>query len=286
MAEKEMPMAETVVDELIEIRGLRFHYRDRSPKKAGAPVLVLLHGFTGHARSWDAFAAAMTDRYHVLALDQRGHGETAWASADGYGTGEMTEDLVAFVKALGLRDFTLLGLSMGGMVAMDYAGRRPREMKRLVIVDIGPEIVASGSERIRTGVRQSDIFDSREAAFAQARAANPRPPLEHHRYRNDYAMMRTEDGKWTWRYDRALRQPTTLRPRDPDAAWKSCANITVPTQIIRGELSDILSPETTKRMLETIKNSQLDTVKGSGHSVPLDAPDGFLAAARKFLTGD
>jgi pimeloyl-ACP methyl ester carboxylesterase len=279
-------MAESVVDELIELRGLRFHYRDWASRKSGAPVLVLLHGYTGHARSWDSFATAMTDRYRVLALDQRGHGETAWASADGYGTGEMTEDLTAFVNALGLKNFTLLGLSMGGMVAMDYAGRKPPELKRLVIVDIGPEIVASGSERIRTGVRQTDIFDSREAAFAQARAANPRPPIEHHRQRNDYALMRTEDGKWTWRYDRALRSPNTLRPRDPDTAWTSCANIAVPTQIIRGELSDILSPETTKRMLETIKDSQLDIVKDSGHSVPLDAPDGFLAAARKFLNGD
>jgi predicted alpha/beta-fold hydrolase len=71
-----------VTDELIEMRGLRFHYRDWRPKRAGAPTLVLLHGFTGHARSWDAFADAMTDRYRVLALDQRGHGETAWAPPD------------------------------------------------------------------------------------------------------------------------------------------------------------------------------------------------------------
>jgi esterase len=278
-------MAELVIDELIELRGLRFHYRDWPSKKPGAPDLVLLHGYTGHARSWDAFASAMTDRYRVLALDQRGHGETAWAPADKYGTGDMSEDLSAFVKALGLKNFTLLGLSMGGMVAMDYAGKGPAELKRLVIVDIGPEIVSSGAERIRTGVRQSDVFDSREEAFAQARAANPRPPIEHHRQRNNFAMMRTEDGKWTWRYDRALRSPTTLRTRDPDAAWTSCANIAVPTQIIRGDLSDILSPETAKKMLEVIKDSRLDLVKDSGHSVPLDAPDGFLAAVRKFLEG-
>src|SRR5437868_649595 len=82
-----------VTDELIELRGLRFHYRDWRPKRAGAPTLVLLHGFTGHARSWDGFADAMTDRYRVLALDQRGHGETAWAPADRYGRTEMVDDL-------------------------------------------------------------------------------------------------------------------------------------------------------------------------------------------------
>jgi pimeloyl-ACP methyl ester carboxylesterase len=267
------------------MRGLRFHYRDWPSQKPGAPDLVLLHGYTGHARSWDAFAAGMTDRYRVLALDQRGHGETDWAPADAYGTGDMADDLAAFVKALGLKHFTLLGLSMGGMVAMEYAGRRPPELAAVVIVDIGPEIVTSGAERIRTGVRQADVFASRDEAFAQARAGNSRPPEAHHRHRVDNSLMRTEDGKWTWRFDRALRSPTTLRPRNPDQAWTSCANIAVPTQLIRGELSDILAVEVAERMTKTIPNIRFDTVKDSGHSVSLDAPDGFLAAARAFLKG-
>jgi pimeloyl-ACP methyl ester carboxylesterase len=280
-----MPTTSPVVDELIELRGLRFHYRDWPSQRAGAPDLVLLHGFTGHARSWDSFAAAMTDRYRVLALDQRGHGETSWAPADAYATSDMADDLVAFVKAMGLKRFTLLGLSMGGMVTMEYAGRRPKELAAVVIVDIGPELVASGTERIRTGVRAEDIFDSRDAAFAAARKANPRPPEAHHRQRIDANLMRTEDGKWTWRYDRALRLPTTLRPRNPEAAWRSCAAIEVPTQLIRGDQSDILSPEIASRMIETIKGARFDLVKDSGHPIPLDQPDAFLKAAREFLTG-
>src|SRR5438445_8269109 len=112
-------MRDAVTDELIEMRGLRFHYRDWPSKSDGAPELVLLHGFTGHARSWDSFAEAMTDRYHVLALDQRGHGESGWAPADRYATADMADDLEAFVRALGLNAFVLLGLSMGGMVAME-----------------------------------------------------------------------------------------------------------------------------------------------------------------------
>src|ERR1700753_716006 len=223
-----------VIDELIELRGLRFHYRDWPSKRAGAPDLVLLHGFTGHARSWDAFAEAMTDRYRVLAFDQRGHGETAWAAADQYGTGEMADDLTAFVAALGLNHFTLLGLSMGGMVTIEYAGRRPKELAACVIVDIGPEIVTSGLQRIQTGVRASDVFASRDEAFTAARAAkplpparaaNPVPPEAHHRHRSDHSLMRTEDGRWTYRYDRALRAPGNLRTRDPEAGWKACEDI-------------------------------------------------------------
>ncbi len=275
----------TVTDELIELRGMRFHFRDWAPAKAGAPDLVLLHGFTGHARSWDAFAEAMSDRYRVLALDQRGHGESAWASADKYGADEMVEDLAAFVRALRLQRFTLLGLSMGGNVAIRYGGRLPSELAALVIVDIAPEIVPAGASRIQTGVRAKDVFESRDEAFAAARAASSVPPEAHHRHRIDHNLMLTEDGAWTWRYDRALRAPGAVRARDPEAGWRAVANIGVPTLLIRGENSDILSPELAGRMLDANPRIAMTTVVGSGHSVPLDSPDGFLAACRPFLTG-
>ncbi|MGE0422797.1 MAG: alpha/beta fold hydrolase [Reyranellaceae bacterium] len=278
-------IGDTVRDELIEMRGLRFHFRDWPSTRAGARDLVLLHGYTSHARSWDAFAAAMTDRYRVLALDQRGHGESAWAPADRYGIDDMADDLEAFVRALDLRAFTLLGLSMGGMVAMEYAGRRPQALAACVIVDIGPEIVESGSQRIQSGVRAGDVFASRDEAFAIARAANSLPPEAHHRHRSDNSLMRTEDGRWTYRYDRALRTPSNLRRRDAGTGWRSCANIQVPTQIIRGGLSDILSPEIAERMVRTVPDARLAVVANAGHGVPLDAPEEFLAATREFLKG-
>ena len=88
---------ENVRDELVEMRGLRFYYRDWAGPKPDAQTLVLLHGYTGHARSWDAFAAAMSKRYRVLALDQRGHGQTEWAPPTAYDTSEMVADMDAFV---------------------------------------------------------------------------------------------------------------------------------------------------------------------------------------------
>jgi hypothetical protein len=88
--------------------------------------------------------------------------------------------------------------------------------------------------------------------------------------------MRTEDGQWTWRYDRALRGPSALPARDTEAGWRACANISVPAQLIRGEFSDILSPAIAKRMMATIPDLRFDEVKDSGHPVPLDAPLGPL----------
>lgn len=273
-----------VVDELVELRGLRFHYRDWPSTGPGARDLVLLHGLSGHARSWDHFAAHMTDRYRVIALDQRGHGESGWASADAYAIGDMADDLAAFVAALGLKDFTLLGLSMGGMVTIDYAGRRPAELSAAVIVDIGPEIVASGVQRIQTGMRAKDVFASKDEAFAAARAANSAPPEGHHRQRSDANLMRTEDGRWTFRFDRAFRSGA-LRPRDVEAAWRSCARIAVPTLVMRGADSDILAPEVAERMVQVIPAAQRVEVPAAGHAIPLDNPEGFLAAARGWLKG-
>ncbi|MBV8136551.1 MAG: alpha/beta hydrolase [Deltaproteobacteria bacterium] len=274
-----------VADELIEMRGMRFHFRDWPSKRSDAPSLVLLHGFSGHARSWDNFAEAMTDRYRVLALDQRGHGGTGWAAADQYGVDNMADDLKSFVRALRLQGFTLLGLSMGGLVAIEYASHRPELLAACVVVDIGPEIAPSGLVRIQTAVQVADVFASREDAFSVARADNSRPPEVLHRQRSDAGLMRTEDGRWTYRYDRALRSPRNLRLRDPETAWRSCANIDVPTQIVRGELSDILSPQIAERMVRTIPDARLAIVADAGHGVPFDAPEGFLAAVRQFLKG-
>ena len=101
------------IDQSALLGGLRFHYREWP--NPGAQPLIVLHGVTGHARSWDSFAAAMQPSYHVYALDQRGHGLSDWA--DDYSAEAMSGDIDRFVRALGLDRFGLLGLSMGGRTA-------------------------------------------------------------------------------------------------------------------------------------------------------------------------
>lgn len=273
-----------VRDELIEMRGLRFFYRDWACKRPDAPVLVLLHGYTGHARSWDAFAQAMSSRYRVLALDQRGHGETQWAPPDAYDTSEMVTDLEHFVNALDLREFALVGLSMGGLVSIGYAGKRPGRLAKLVIVDIAPELDMEGLKRIQAGVVRSDAFMSVDEAYARARADNPIPPDDQLRHRIEYSLMRREDGRFTYRYDRALRDPKNPRTGIPaEEGWRLVANIDVPTLLVRGELSDILSKPVAARMAKAIPDCRLVEVAGSGHPVPLDKPAAFLDAVSTFL---
>ncbi len=277
-----MAISASVQDRTITLNGLRFHYRDWGNE--GAQPLVLLHGLSSHAHSWDKFAAAMQQDFQILALDQRGHGETAWA--DDYYADRMVEDLDAFISALGLERIALLGLSMGGRNAYMYTALHPGVVERLVIVDIGPEVPTAGRQRIQTTMQSQDVFDDPEEAFRAARAANHRPTDEDLRHRVSHGLKQRDDGRWTFRYDPALRSPDRpIRRPDPETLWPLLPKIACPTLLIRGADSDVLSPETAARMAREIPNCTLVTVPDSGHSVPLDNPAGFLAAARPFLIG-
>jgi esterase len=268
-------------DATVTLNGLRFHYCDWGNESA--PPLVLLHGFTGHARTWDTFARSMRSRFRVLAPDQRGHGESEWATD--YRAESMTEDLDAFAIELGLGRFNLLGLSMGGRHAYLYAAAHPEVVERLVIVDIGPEMIAAGADRIRQRATARDVWDDPEDAIRDARADNPRPPDDELRHRVLHAIIQRSDGKWTLRYDASLRDPSTPLPRpDPAMVWPQLSKISCPTLIVRGAESDVLSRETAERMATEIPDCRLVEVERSGHTVPLDNPEGFLTAVDKFLS--
>lgn len=271
-------MPQPALDQSAMLGGLRFHYCEWP--RPGAQALVLLHGFTGHARSWDSFACAMQEKYHVYALDQRGHGDSAWT--DDYSADAMVDDVQRWVKALGLERFALLGLSMGGRNAYQFAATHPEEVERLVIVDIGPEIAAAGSDRIVSGVQANDVFASPEAAVAAGRAGNPRADEAELQHRTRNNLMLQGDGTWTFRYDKALRTNRLPRP-DAGDAWAMLPKIKAPTLLIRGEISDVLAPEVAERMLKEIPDCKFVTVPGAGHSIPLESPKGFLEAARSFL---
>jgi esterase len=269
-------------DGTLEVNGLTLHYLDWG--NAGAPPMLLLHGFTSHAHSWDSFAAALQDRFHIVALDQRGHGESDWAPE--YTMGSAIGDVQGVVDALGLHTMVLIGLSMGGSRAIHYAAAHPDEVERLVIVDIGPEVPTGGSARIAAGAQARDEFDSEDEAFQQLRAGNPRADEQQMRVRLRYNLKQLPSGKLTWRWDKTLRDPTRPRPRpQPEEGWAAVHAISCPTLLVRGAESDILAAETAERMQREMQNCTLVTIAGSGHPVPMDRPVEFEAAVRSWLDG-
>ncbi len=264
-----------------EISGLRFHYLDWG---GDGPPLVMLHGLTGHARTWDHTAAALSDRYHVFALDQRGHGDTDWAP--GYGIPPMLGDLLAFLDALQLPVVTLMGLSMGGIVGYQFTAAHPERVSRLVVLDIGPEIAPAGGRRVATDLASSDIFVSEDDAVAQARAANPRPDEETLRHRVRHNLRPLPDGTFTFKWDTALRDLSAIRDGlTPGERWAAWNSIRCPVLLVRGDDSDILAPGTAERMVAGNPNASLAVVGDCGHSITLDRPEGLLAAVSPWLAG-
>jgi esterase len=263
----------------LEIDGLKFHYLDWG---GDGPPLVMLHGLTGHAHTWDHTAAALSARYHVYALDQRGHGDSEWASR--YGTSAMLGDLLGFLDALQLPVVTLMGLSMGGIVAYQFTAAHPERVSRLVVLDIGPEIAPAGARGVAATLAANDVFGSEDEAVARARAANPRPTDESLRHRVSHNLRPLPDGTLTFKWDKALRDRGAigdgLSPEERWAAWNS---VTCPVLLVRGDASDILTQQTAERMAAGNPRVTLNVIPDCGHSITLDRPQGLLDVAAPWL---
>ena len=270
-------------DATLPLRGFRLHYVEWGDP--AAPPLVLLHGITGHARTWDTLSVALGEQWRVLAVDQRGHGDSEPAPDGDYTVGAMADDLGAFADALGLSTFSLVGLSMGGRVAMGFAGANPSRVERLVIVDIAPDIHPPGMARIRQMIAGApEAIESEEWAVETAMAANPRADVGELRHRIKHALRREPDGTLTWKYARDLREMMRRGGRrEPMDLWERLTHITCPTLLVRGAESDVLSPELAQRVIAALPNGRLVEVQDAGHTVPGDRPAEFVAVVRRFL---
>ena len=166
---------------------LRLHYLDWGNQDA-APM-VLLHHHTGNAHYWDFFARSMGQDYHVIAVDNRGHGDSSWAG--NYIPEEYVADLTKLVTKLGLNDIMLIGHSLGGINALLYTATNPDRVARLVIVDIGPEMNTAGIEQIKSHMaEQPEAFHSEEEVIRQMVRGQPYYSEDFIRHLVKYSLKR------------------------------------------------------------------------------------------------
>ncbi|MCY4366077.1 MAG: alpha/beta hydrolase [Chloroflexi bacterium] len=267
----------------VSANGHTLHYLDWG--NVGKPVALLVHGLRGHAHSWDDVSAALCDDFQVLALDQRGRGDSDWAKDGDYTTSAYVADLAGFVEALGLDKFVLVGHSMGGRNSMAYAGQNPDRLEKLVIVDVGPVLDSRGSNRIADEIRNvPEEFDSFEDVFNYQNAQNRFASEEVMRRRVQYSTKELPNGKIGWKYDAVIREQRRNNTVPPaDDLWPSLPKITCPSLIVRGAETDLLASDTAQQMLETIPNSQMVEIPQAGHMVFEDNPADFIAAVKEFL---
>ena len=245
-------------DKTVTANGHSLHYLDWGA--VGKPVALLVHGLRGHAHSWDDVSAALCEDYHVLAMDQRGRGDSDWAKDGDYTTGAYVADLTGFCQALGLEKFILVGHSMGGRNSLAFGGENPQMLEKLVVVDVGPTLDPRGSQRISQEIQNvPEEFDSFEAVleyqnrqnrFASEAVMRRRVALRDQRIaqrQNRLEVRFANPGAAAQRYGASVRRPVALVAQHtmPDSHFarggkrysqsgSSAANADYPAQLQNG----------------------------------------------------
>jgi pimeloyl-ACP methyl ester carboxylesterase len=264
----------------------------------GVPML-LIHGFGNDAHIWDDFAPTVAEHYHVLALDLRGHGDSAWDPEGRYDYANHVADVEAVSAALGFERMVVVGHSLGGRVAMLFAGEYPEKLAGLVIVDSAPDLDARGTTRIRMEVEeQRDPSFGSHAEYENLLAHNyPAATPTAVKRMAKSGLKQREDGRWILKQDLSYRRGGAGGTWDPDEMakreernkalmWKALESLECPTLVVRGAASDIMSPDVADKMADDVlKNGKLAIVGQAGHSVMTDNPEGFAAAVGEFVLG-
>ncbi len=268
----------------LTINGLRLHHLDWG--NAGAPALVCVHGFRSNAHAFDGFARHFRNRFHIIAVDVRGRGDSEWSKEGAYQYEDYVSDLEGTVDALGLDRFRLVGTSMGGRISMIYAGAHANRLERLIINDIGPDN-ESGSERItREAAATPDSFDSLDAVLAYRRTIVPSlTNLSEEQQENLALTLFRQDasGRWLSKADpEFLRQRAAGGSASTSYLWPVLQRLQAPVLLVWGTQSDVLSEQQARRMIGALPRGQLVSVPGVGHAPNLTEPE-FLVAAERFL---
>jgi non-heme chloroperoxidase len=284
----DIPGVETI--ELAGARGIRL-VADVAGDPSDPPV-VLWHGGGQTRHAWGSALQAVSTRWHGYSVDLRGHGDSEWAADGDYTLDAFAADVVAVATRFD-RPPALVGASLGGIASLAAIAEHdgPPLASALVLVDVAPRIEADGVSRIgefMTG--HLDGFDSLEQVADVIAAYNPHRPRPRNLDGLRKNLRRRADGKWVWHWDPRFvsgrfgspdetRSSLVDRGRLRDAARA----LTIPTLLVRGRMSDLLSEEGARELLELVPHAELVDVAGAGHMVAGDRNDLFNDAVVSFL---
>jgi len=250
------------------------------------PPVLLLHGGGQTRHSWGGTANRLAAcGNEAWTLDMRGHGESDWAPDGDYTTAAMVEDLDAVCSEIGRRP-VLVGASMGGIVGLVSEGTlRPGRFCALVLVDVATELEESGVDRIVSFMSAAPegfaSLDEAAEAIAAYRPDRPRPTNLDGLRKN---LRRGEDGRWRWHWDPAfLSDKTRGERRHPDALGEAARALRVPTLLVRGRMSDMLSLEGVATFRRLCPHAEFVDIADAGHMVVGDRNDAFTDAVVGFI---
>lgn len=274
---------------------LRLHYVDWG--NAGAPPLLLVHGGRDHNRNWDWVARRLADRYHVIAPDLRGHGDSMWSPDGDYTLLAFVYDLAQLVHQLERAPVSIIAHSLGGAIALRFTGLYPELVDKLIAIEgLGPspKLLAEreklgSAERTRRWIaekragagRAPKKYASFGEAFARMKAENGHLSDAQAEHLTTHAISRNEDGSWSWKFDNYVRffPPYDLPQADLEALWGA---ITCPTLLCYGANSWASNPEEDGRA-RAFRNARVARFADAGHWLHHDQFEAFMAETEAFL---
>jgi pimeloyl-ACP methyl ester carboxylesterase len=264
----------------LHVNGLRLRYLEWGD--ASAPTILLLHGFSSTAQAWQKVGEALASRYHVVALDQRGHGASDWDEQGRYTIDDFVGDAHEVAQQLKLAPFVLVGHSMGGAIAYTYAAVHPGDVTRLVIEDSAPR--PADDPRPPLQPMQAPVFATRAEVVASVREANPKMTDEVVEQRVDVYYLQRPDGTWGYRADVAGVRAALASQSRNEKLWQHVRDIQCPTLVIRaGQEPPGISPVTVELLKEANPRIRVVTVADAGHNIHFAHFDEFMGELEQFL---
>jgi len=261
----------------VSINGLRLHYLDWNG--SSGRVMILLHGVMDNAQIWDSFAFSASGYLRIIALDQRGHGDSDWASPPAYSCNDYVKDLSDFIESLGVNRVLLMGHSMGALHAIKYTSMKPEKVKGLIHVDIEPSPLPENREYLNERYNiQPSFYISIEDYMGRIQRTIPYAEKDVIRNFASSSLKKERDGKFYIRFDKKV-----LKYFDQYDLLPHVRDIKCPTLIIRGEESMVMRREKAQEMNRYIPNSRLAEIPNASHIVPIDNPKPFQQVVMDFL---
>ena len=272
---------------------LRLHYVDWGNDRA--PPVLLVHGGRDHCRNWDWVARELKASHHVVAPDLRGHGDSQWLIGAAYAIIDYVYDIAQLVRQTGMENMVVIGHSLGGAVALAYAGLYPRKVRKLVAIEgLGAWLNAGDDatpshERLLAWIDNLQQLSGRipkryptlEDALHRMREANPHLTAEQARHLTIHGSNQNEDGTHSWKFDNYMRawSPVGLSARQTLGLYR---RITCPTLLVHGTESWASDARADGR-LAVFQNARSVTVENAGHWVHHDQLAQFVEILGDFL---